>query len=98
MWHVWRRKYDLVVGGKQWGLVDSPMLAWEFPIHDGSGVEIARLDKGFTGLAGEVSQRLWRFPCDTMMGILCSLPLDPSRRALVHADLPATERQPRADL
>ena len=33
-WHLWRRRYDLVLNGKQFSAVNSGLLAWEFLLRD----------------------------------------------------------------
>ncbi len=38
-WHLWRRRYDLVLNGKQFSAVNSGLLAWEFLLKDEAGGE-----------------------------------------------------------
>lgn len=38
-WHLWRRRYDLVLNGKQFSAVNSGLLAWEFLLRDEAGGE-----------------------------------------------------------
>ena len=39
-WHLWRRRYDLVLNGKQFSAVNSGLLAWEFLLRDEAGGEL----------------------------------------------------------
>eukprot|EP00871_Galdieria_phlegrea_P000749 jgi/Galph1/1675/GphlegSOOS_G354.1 len=53
-WHPWRRKYDLYVGKRQLGKIDSGFLAVEFPVQDEQGNVIGSISKDFTGFAKEL--------------------------------------------
>ncbi|CCF59121.1 hypothetical protein KAFR_0G00880 [Kazachstania africana CBS 2517] len=61
-WHMWRRKYDLFVNrGKamqnvtlsQFGSIDSPFLAFEFPVYDEVGKINGCVDRNWVGLGRE---------------------------------------------
>ncbi|KAI3647825.1 hypothetical protein MP228_008046 [Amoeboaphelidium protococcarum] len=53
-WHLWRRRYDLFVGKKQFGLIDAPFLSWQFHVLDEDSQIISTIDKNFTGFAREI--------------------------------------------
>lgn len=36
-WHLWRRKYDLYLGKRQFAAIDGGLLAWEFVLRDENG-------------------------------------------------------------
>lgn len=36
-WHLWRRKYDLYLGKRQFAAIDGGFLAWDFTLRDESG-------------------------------------------------------------
>ncbi len=36
-WHMWRRKYDLYLGQRQFATIDGGLLAWEFVLRDQNG-------------------------------------------------------------
>lgn len=44
-WHLWRRKYDLFMGKRQFAAIDGGLLAWEFELKDGSGNTLALIDR-----------------------------------------------------
>jgi uncharacterized protein YxjI len=44
-WHLWRRKYDLFMGKRQFAAIDGGFLAWEFELKDGSGNTLALVDR-----------------------------------------------------
>eukprot|EP00047_Mylnosiga_fluctuans_P005978 m.244013 g.244013 ORF g.244013 m.244013 type:complete len:299 (+) comp14371_c0_seq1:30-926(+) len=53
--HLVRRNYDLFArGGIQFGAVNGGILAMEFSVEDESGLELARVDRNFVGLAREL--------------------------------------------
>ncbi|KAK4531437.1 hypothetical protein CCYA_CCYA08G2294 [Cyanidiococcus yangmingshanensis] len=60
-WHLWRRRYDLFdAQGRQFGEIDAPMLAIEFPVRGetssslGNPPILASIDKDWTGLGREL--------------------------------------------
>ena len=46
-WHLWRRKYDLYLGKRQFAAIDGPLLAWEFVMRDADGGVLALIDRNF---------------------------------------------------
>lgn len=44
-WHLWRRRYDLFMGKRQFAAIDGGFLAWEFELKDGSGNTLALVDR-----------------------------------------------------
>ena len=40
-WHLWKRKYDLYFGRRQFADIEGNFLAWEFVLKDESGGEPA---------------------------------------------------------
>lgn len=36
-WHLWRRKYDLYIGKRQFATIDGGLLAWDFHLRDQNG-------------------------------------------------------------
>lgn len=44
-WHLWRRKYDLFIGRRQFAAIDGPLLAWEFELKDAAGNTLALIDR-----------------------------------------------------
>jgi Scramblase len=36
-WHLWRRKYDLHLGKRQFAAIDGGLFAWDFVLRDESG-------------------------------------------------------------
>ena len=42
-WHLWKRKYDLYFGRRQFADIEGNFLAWEFVLKDESGGEPALL-------------------------------------------------------
>eukprot|EP00891_Asterochloris_glomerata_P005344 jgi/Astpho2/5344/Aster-x0674 len=53
-WHLWRRRYDLVLNGKQFSAVNSGLLAWEFLLRDEAGGLLALIDRNFQGFGKEI--------------------------------------------
>jgi uncharacterized protein YxjI len=58
-WHLWRRRYDLFVKNDagdfvQFGEIDSPFLAFAFPVRDEDGTVLASIDRNWVGLAREM--------------------------------------------
>lgn len=44
-WHLWRRKYDLFLGRRQFAAIDGGLLAWEFELKDAAGNTLALIDR-----------------------------------------------------
>jgi len=44
-WHLWRRKYDLFLGKRQFAAIDGGLLAWEFELKDAVGNTLALIDR-----------------------------------------------------
>lgn len=44
-WHLWRRKYDLFIGKRQFAAIDGGFLAWEFELKDAVGNTLALIDR-----------------------------------------------------
>jgi Scramblase len=36
-WHLWRRKYDLYLGKRQFAAIDGGLFAWDFVLRDHNG-------------------------------------------------------------
>lgn len=60
-WHLWRRKYNLFKledeGAdeyNQFGAIDSPFLAFDFPVRNENGDVIASVDRNWVGLGREL--------------------------------------------
>ena len=60
-WHLWRRKYNLFKLGDeetdeyvQFGAIDSPFLAFDFPVRNEAGDVIASVDRNWVGLGREL--------------------------------------------
>ena len=53
-WHVWRRRYNLFVGQRQFARIDSGLLAWDFTLADEKGEKLAELNRNFAGFAREI--------------------------------------------
>jgi len=53
-WHLWRRKYELFVGKKQFAEIDGDFLAWEFLVRDQHGQPLALIDRNFSGFGKEL--------------------------------------------
>lgn len=51
-WHLWRRKYDLFMGKRQFAAIDGGLLAWEFELKDGVGNTLALIDRWGCGSKG----------------------------------------------
>ncbi|KAJ3388147.1 hypothetical protein HDU84_000227 [Entophlyctis sp. JEL0112] len=53
-WHFIRRKYDLFVQQKQFAIIDSPFLSWNFAIEDEDGGVLSVVNRSFGGFAREL--------------------------------------------
>lgn len=60
-WHLWRRRYNLFKledeqtdEYEQFGLIDSPFLAFDFPVRNEDGDVIASVDRNWVGLGREL--------------------------------------------
>lgn len=60
-WHLWRRKYNLFKledentdEYEQFGGIDSPFLAFDFPVRNDNGDVIASVDRNWVGLGREL--------------------------------------------
>lgn len=53
-WHLWRRRYNLFLGKRQFAAVDAPLLAWEFELKDEVGGTLALVDRNFSGFGKEL--------------------------------------------
>lgn len=60
-WHLWRRKYNLFKledetadEYNQFGAIDSPFLAFDFPVRNEGGDVIASVDRNWVGLGREL--------------------------------------------
>ncbi|KAK9833274.1 hypothetical protein WJX81_001649 [Elliptochloris bilobata] len=53
-WHLWRRRYDLYLGRRQFAEIDGPLLAWEFVLRDENGGVLALIDRNFQGFGKEL--------------------------------------------
>ena len=52
--HVWRRRYDLFVDGRQFADIDGQFLAFDFPIHDERLKPTGEITRNFMGFAREI--------------------------------------------
>jgi uncharacterized protein YxjI len=53
-WHLWRRRYDLFIGRRQFAMIDAPFLSWDFIMWDSTGSPIASVNKNFIGFGREI--------------------------------------------
>ena len=60
-WHLWRRRYNLFKLDddatdeyNQFGKIDSPFLAFDFPVYNGDGDVVGSVDRNWVGLGREV--------------------------------------------
>lgn len=60
-WHLWRRRYNLFKledettdDYAQYGAIDSPFLAFDFPVRDENGNVIGSVDRNWVGLGREL--------------------------------------------
>jgi uncharacterized protein YxjI len=53
-WHLWRRRYDLFMGTRQFASIDGGLLAWEFELKDRHGGTLALIDRNFSGFGKEM--------------------------------------------
>lgn len=53
-WHLWRRRYELFIGTRQFAAVDGGFLAWEFRLQDELGGSLALIDRNFSGFGKEL--------------------------------------------
>mmetsp|Transcript_16644 Transcript_16644/g.27533 ORF Transcript_16644/g.27533 Transcript_16644/m.27533 type:complete len:444 (-) Transcript_16644:533-1864(-) len=92
-YHVFRRKYNVFIGKKQFARIDMPMLSFIFDLEDEEGKRLARVDKDFTGFMRELftdgRQYIVRFDPSVFEDVGRPLeqstrgPLDFDQRALV---------------
>ncbi|KAJ3281862.1 hypothetical protein HK104_011226, partial [Borealophlyctis nickersoniae] len=54
VWHLWRRKYDLFLKRRQFGMIDGGFWAWDFNIIDEEGGLIGVINRNFVGFAREI--------------------------------------------
>ncbi|TPX39722.1 hypothetical protein SeMB42_g05527 [Synchytrium endobioticum] len=54
VWHLWRRKYDVFLGKKQFAHIDTGFWGWDFFLRDESARVFAAIQRQFGGLAREV--------------------------------------------
>ncbi|KAI9341758.1 Scramblase, partial [Obelidium mucronatum] len=54
VWHLIKRKYDLFLGQKQFGIIESPFLSWDFHIEDENGGILSAVNRNFAGFAREI--------------------------------------------
>ena len=53
-WHLWKRKYDLYLGKRQFAAIEGGFLAWEFALRDSDGGVLALIDRNFQGFGKEL--------------------------------------------
>ena len=53
-WHLWKRKYDLYLGRRQFAAIEGGFLAWEFALRDADGGTLALIDRNFQGFGKEL--------------------------------------------
>ncbi|KAI9296376.1 Scramblase-domain-containing protein [Neoconidiobolus thromboides FSU 785] len=53
-WHLWRRKYALFIGYKQFAYIDAPFLSWDFELKDKDNDLLAFISRSFSGFAREI--------------------------------------------
>ena len=53
-WHLWRRRYELFMGQRQFAAIDGGFLAWEFEVKDERGGTLALIDRNFSGFGKEL--------------------------------------------
>ncbi|KAJ3293288.1 hypothetical protein HDU79_000465 [Rhizoclosmatium sp. JEL0117] len=53
-WHPIKRKYDLFLGQKQFGIIETPFLSWDFHIEDENGGLLSAVNRSFGGFAREI--------------------------------------------
>ena len=53
-WHLWKRKYDLYLGKRQFAAIEGGFLAWEFALRDANGGVLALIDRNFQGFGKEL--------------------------------------------
>ena len=53
-WHLWKRRYELFLGQRQFAAVDGGFLAWEFELKDERGETLALIDRNFSGFGKEL--------------------------------------------
>ena len=53
-WHLWKRKYDLYLGKRQFAAIEGGFLAWEFALRNSDGGVLALIDRNFQGFGKEL--------------------------------------------
>lgn len=53
-WHLWKRRYELFLGQRQFAAIDGGFLAWEFELKDQHGGTLALIDRNFSGFGKEL--------------------------------------------
>nr|KAJ3419446.1 hypothetical protein HK105_006947 [Polyrhizophydium stewartii] len=54
VWHLWRRKYDLFLGKRQFAIIDGGFWAWDFELRDESDGLLGSVNRNFVGFAREI--------------------------------------------
>ncbi|KAJ1539010.1 hypothetical protein HK405_013277, partial [Cladochytrium tenue] len=54
VWHPIRRKYDLFLKNRQFGIIDGGFWAWDFVIADEQGGTLSAINRNFVGFAREI--------------------------------------------
>lgn len=53
-WHLFRRRYDLFIGKRQFARIDAPFLSWEFNLLNQNDKELCIISRNFTHFVREV--------------------------------------------
>lgn len=53
-WHLWKRRYDLYLGRRQFAAIEGGLLAWDFELRDQAGQTLALIDRNFQGFGKEL--------------------------------------------
>ena len=55
-WHLWKRRYDLYLGRRQFAAIEGGLLAWDFELRDQAGQTLALIDRNFQGEGSLVAE------------------------------------------
>ncbi|TPX32591.1 hypothetical protein SmJEL517_g04268 [Synchytrium microbalum] len=54
VWHLWRRKYNVFVGARQFGIIDAGFWSWDFFVQDRDNTFFGAIQRQFGGFAREI--------------------------------------------
>ncbi|KAI9350050.1 Scramblase-domain-containing protein [Zopfochytrium polystomum] len=54
VWHLIRRKYDLFLKNRQFGIIDGGFWAWDFVVTNEQGETLSAVNRNFVGFAREI--------------------------------------------